>query len=94
MVDSIVGYRLSELLSRFGGERYGEDVEIRQVATVESAGSGDICFVAHRKYLLSLRSSAARRRGWTRGASPARDFEIAPAGERAPIPRTKAMNAL
>lgn len=47
--------RLSELAARLGCELHGDgEVEIRRVAPIESAGSGDLTFVANPRYLKFL----------------------------------------
>ena len=48
-------FRLGEIVARLGGELAGDgDPEIRRVATLESAGPGDLSFVSHPKYLKHL----------------------------------------
>lgn len=39
-----VGFHLSELVAALGGEWRGEDVQIKAVAPLETAGDGDIAF--------------------------------------------------
>ncbi len=46
---------LAQIVRRLGGELVGDgNVRIRQVATLESAGPGDIAFVAQKRYLAQL----------------------------------------
>jgi UDP-3-O-[3-hydroxymyristoyl] glucosamine N-acyltransferase len=53
-------YRLGEIVAKLGGELIGApDVEIRRMATLESAGPGDLSFVANAKYLEQLRDTRA-----------------------------------
>ena len=53
-------YTLAEIVRRCGGELIGEPgVKIKQVASLESAASGDICFVAQARYIPQLEKSAA-----------------------------------
>ncbi|MBI4190564.1 MAG: UDP-3-O-(3-hydroxymyristoyl)glucosamine N-acyltransferase [Betaproteobacteria bacterium] len=48
-------YKLGDIAKRFGGELIGDpDIRIRQVATLESAQSTDITFVAQARYLPQL----------------------------------------
>lgn len=56
-----VGFHLSELVASLGGEWRGEDVRITAVAPLETAGAGDIAFLANPKYrqqLATCRASA------------------------------------
>lgn len=51
---------LAEIAERFGGELVGSaDTRITQVATLQSAGPGDIGFLAQRKYRAQLRVTRA-----------------------------------
>ena len=51
---------LAEIVERLGGEVVGNpEVTIRQVATLESAGPGDIAFLAQGRYLPQLRATRA-----------------------------------
>ena len=51
---------LAEIVERLGGELVGDPgVAIRQVATLESAGPGDIAFLAQAKYRPQLRATRA-----------------------------------
>ena len=53
-------YRLAELVERFGGEVLGNpQLRISQVATLQSAGSLHISFLAHRKYRKQLAATGA-----------------------------------
>jgi UDP-3-O-[3-hydroxymyristoyl] glucosamine N-acyltransferase len=53
-------YRLGEIVAKLGGELIGDaDIGIRRMATVESAGPGDLCFITHSKYLRQLSSTRA-----------------------------------
>ncbi len=53
-------FRLDELVAQLGGEACGDaSVRVRRVATLDQAGSGDLVFIANRKYLSRLQSSAA-----------------------------------
>jgi UDP-3-O-[3-hydroxymyristoyl] glucosamine N-acyltransferase len=53
-------YRLGEIVAQLGGELVGTpDIEIRRMATLESAGPGDLSFLAHAKYLRQLRDTRA-----------------------------------
>jgi UDP-3-O-[3-hydroxymyristoyl] glucosamine N-acyltransferase len=53
-------YRLGEIVAKLGGELIGDaDIGIRRMATLESAGPGDLCFITHSKYLRQLRSTRA-----------------------------------
>ncbi|HZE10368.1 MAG TPA: UDP-3-O-(3-hydroxymyristoyl)glucosamine N-acyltransferase, partial [Burkholderiales bacterium] len=53
-------YRLSEIVARLGGELIGDpDAEIRRIATLESARSGDLCFLSHARYRAQLRGTRA-----------------------------------
>jgi UDP-3-O-[3-hydroxymyristoyl] glucosamine N-acyltransferase len=53
-------YRLGEIVAKLGGELIGApDIEIRRMATLESAGPGDLSFVTHAKYLRELRNTRA-----------------------------------
>lgn len=51
---------LGEIATRFGGELIGDgNIPIHRVATLESAGAGDISFVAHARYLPQLKQTGA-----------------------------------
>ena len=53
-------YRLGEIVARLGGELAGDhDPEIRRIATLESAGPGDLSFVSSAKYLKQLDATRA-----------------------------------
>jgi len=53
-------YRLAEIVHRFGGEVRGEaDVQITQVATLETAGPGHISFFANSRYRNQLEQTRA-----------------------------------
>jgi UDP-3-O-[3-hydroxymyristoyl] glucosamine N-acyltransferase len=53
-------YRLGEIVARLGGELAGDrDPEIRRIATLESAGPGDLSFVSSAKYLKQLDGTRA-----------------------------------
>jgi UDP-3-O-[3-hydroxymyristoyl] glucosamine N-acyltransferase len=53
-------YRLGEIVAKLGGELIGApDIEIRRLATLESAGPGDLSFVTHAKYLRELSNTRA-----------------------------------
>ena len=53
-------YRLSEIVAKLGGELIGDpDAEIRRIATLESARSGDLCFLSHARYRAQLRGTRA-----------------------------------
>jgi UDP-3-O-[3-hydroxymyristoyl] glucosamine N-acyltransferase len=54
-----VGYRLSELIERFGGELHGDDIVIQQVASTDAAGPHDLIFVGDPKYLKQLGETRA-----------------------------------
>ena len=52
--------RLGEIVAKLGGELVGApDTEIRRMATLESAGPGDLAFVTSAKYLQQLRDTRA-----------------------------------
>lgn len=52
--------RLGELVDRLGGELHGSpDLEIRRVAPLETAGPGDITFLANPRYATKLKLSRA-----------------------------------
>ena len=54
------GYRLSELVERFGGELRGDPhILIRQVATLETAGAGHISFFSNTRYRKQLEQTRA-----------------------------------
>ena len=51
---------LAEIVARLGGEVVGNpEVTIRQVATLESAGPGDIAFLSQPKYRSKLQATRA-----------------------------------
>ncbi len=53
-------YTLRQLAERFGGEVVGDGrVRLRQVATLENAGPGDIAFLANVRYLQQLKKTRA-----------------------------------
>jgi UDP-3-O-[3-hydroxymyristoyl] glucosamine N-acyltransferase len=53
-------YRLGEIVARLGGELIGDPgAEIRRMATLESAGPGDLSFLSHPKYRGQLRGTRA-----------------------------------
>src|SRR5690349_8408188 len=53
-------YRLGEIVAKLGGELIGDpDAEIRRIATLESAGAGDLGFLSHARYRKQLRSTRA-----------------------------------
>ncbi len=53
-------YKLKSIVDRFGGELIGDpDTAIIQVATLQSAGPGEISFLAHGRYLSELRKTRA-----------------------------------
>ncbi|MDA8384384.1 MAG: UDP-3-O-(3-hydroxymyristoyl)glucosamine N-acyltransferase [Betaproteobacteria bacterium] len=57
---SRTAYTLGELVARFGGELVGDPtLEVRQVATLERATSGDIAFLANPKYRGQLKATRA-----------------------------------
>lgn len=54
------GLRLDEIVARLGGELRGDGaVVVRQVATLASAGEGEITFLANPKYRKQLATTAA-----------------------------------
>jgi UDP-3-O-[3-hydroxymyristoyl] glucosamine N-acyltransferase len=54
------GYRLAQLATEVAAELRGDpDQEIRGVATLEDAGSGDIAFLANRRYRTQLAATGA-----------------------------------
>ncbi len=54
------GIRLSDIVGRFGGELLGDgETRICRVATLASAGSGDLSFLSSGKYRQQLEHSAA-----------------------------------
>lgn len=51
---------LGELVGKLGGELVGDpDISIRQIATLDKAGEGDLAFLANPKYRTALESSRA-----------------------------------
>ncbi|GAB3266877.1 UDP-3-O-(3-hydroxymyristoyl)glucosamine N-acyltransferase [Chitinimonas naiadis] len=52
-------YRLSDFTARLGGDLIGEDVLIRQVATLEAAQADELGFLANPKYRKQLAASSA-----------------------------------
>jgi UDP-3-O-[3-hydroxymyristoyl] glucosamine N-acyltransferase len=51
---------LGELVGKLGGELVGDpDISIKQIATLDKAGQGDIAFLANPKYRTALESSKA-----------------------------------
>lgn len=55
-----MSHNLKQLADHIGAKLIGDgDVVIHAVASIENAGSGDICFVSSSKYIKALKSSAA-----------------------------------
>ncbi len=53
-------YRLGEIVAKLGGELIGDpSAEILRIATLESAGPGDLCFLSHGRYRAHLRDTRA-----------------------------------
>ena len=53
-------YRLGEIVTRLGGELIGDPgAEIRRIATLESAGPGDLSVLSHSRYRPNLRHTRA-----------------------------------
>jgi len=53
-------YRLGEIVAKLGGELIGDPAaEILRIATLESAGPGDLCFLSHGRYRAHLRGTRA-----------------------------------
>jgi UDP-3-O-[3-hydroxymyristoyl] glucosamine N-acyltransferase len=53
-------HRLGDIVAKLGGELLGApDIEIRRLATLESAGPGDLSFLSSAKYLDRLRDTRA-----------------------------------
>jgi len=53
-------YRIGEIVTRLGGELVGDpDAEIRRIATLESAGPGDLSFLTHSRYRPNLQHTRA-----------------------------------
>lgn len=53
-------YSLQEIVARFGGTLLGDaDVQIRQIATLDSAGANQIAFLANSKYRAQLEQTGA-----------------------------------
>jgi UDP-3-O-[3-hydroxymyristoyl] glucosamine N-acyltransferase len=68
-------YRLGEIVARLGGELIGhQDPEIRRIATLESAGPGDLSFVSNPKYLRQLGTTRASAVILSRGQRSATDL--------------------
>jgi UDP-3-O-[3-hydroxymyristoyl] glucosamine N-acyltransferase len=67
-------YRLGEIVARLGGELAGGDPEIRRIATLESAGPGDLSFVSNPKYLRQLAATQASAVILARGQRSATDL--------------------
>lgn len=58
--DSGAGFRLDEIVARFGGELIGDGaLRVRQVATLESARADQIAFLANPKYRKQLQATHA-----------------------------------
>jgi len=51
--------KLSEIAERIGGEIKGKNVEIKNIADIESAVSGEITFISNPKYLSALKKTRA-----------------------------------
>ncbi|MEA2081988.1 MAG: UDP-3-O-(3-hydroxymyristoyl)glucosamine N-acyltransferase [Elusimicrobiota bacterium] len=51
--------KLSEIAARIGGEIKGKDVEIKDIADIEGAVSGEITFISNPKYLAALKKTRA-----------------------------------
>jgi len=53
-------YRLGEIVAQLGGELVGDPgVEIRRIATLETAGPGELSFLSHSRYRPTLRHTRA-----------------------------------
>ncbi|MGC2517965.1 MAG: UDP-3-O-(3-hydroxymyristoyl)glucosamine N-acyltransferase [Burkholderiales bacterium] len=53
-------YRLGEIAAQLGGELVGDpDTLIRSIATLQSAGPGDLAFLSHARYRRQLRATRA-----------------------------------
>lgn len=52
-------YRLSDLVTKFGGELVGEDVVINAISPIDLAKNGEITFVSESKYRKNLNTSGA-----------------------------------
>lgn len=53
-------YRLADILAELGGELVGDPgIEIRRLATLESAGPGDLSFLSDRRHRAKLRATQA-----------------------------------
>ncbi len=53
-------FRLGDIAARLGGELLGRaETEIRRIATLESAGPGDLSFLTHPRYRSQLRRTQA-----------------------------------
>ena len=60
MQEGTHAYRLAEIVQRFGGELLGDpDVVITQVATLETAGPGQISFFSNSRYRRQLEHTRA-----------------------------------
>ncbi len=60
MAEGTPGYRLDEIVARFGGELIGDGaLVVTQVATLEKAGPGQIAFLANPKYRSQLQTTRA-----------------------------------
>jgi hypothetical protein len=58
-----VAVRLDEIVARFGGEIVGAgDTAISRISTLESAGPGELAFLANPKYRHQLATTRACRR--------------------------------
>ena len=54
------GYSLAEIAARLGGDVLGDaEIRITAVATLASAGEGEIAFLANRKYKSQLQTTGA-----------------------------------
>ena len=60
MAERATGYRLDEIVARFGGELVGDGaMRVSQVATLERAQAGQIAFLANPKYRNQLQATHA-----------------------------------
>jgi UDP-3-O-[3-hydroxymyristoyl] glucosamine N-acyltransferase len=56
----ITGYRLADIVARFGGQVIGDaDTQVLQIGTLEKACAGQIAFLANAKYRKQLENSKA-----------------------------------